>query len=475
MPDEQLSDDQVSELTSRVSAMDGPAVNARLLQLAAYQRPTAMQRAEHRMLGEAQIAFMAGQQALAAAGRGDLRMSDRPIGADGQPRPAGPGAPRRPAPAGRLADRALRSLSALHDRGLPDHAAAVADRLARSPMGAGQDPDGARDLAQRWLTVCGSPEYERAWSAVMRDPVTGGAELDEAERAAWRAGRAIQAAMGESGTGSYLVPVILDPAIQLSNAGANNPLRQVARVEQIATAEWHGVTSAGVTAEWSAEAAEAADASPTLAQPGVPVFKLDAFVPFSLELEGDAQDLMGQLSAVLVDAADLLSGATYTTGDGVAKPSGFVDNVTTTDNGSGAFAAADVYSCQNDLPPRFSRNASWLASIAVLNTTGAFETSNGALQFPEMRDTPPMLLRKPARELSDMTADMTTTGSKFLAYGSWRDAFLIVDRIGSSIELIPHLFGASQRPTGQRGAYLWMRTGSAVLIPDAARILIKTA
>ena len=67
MPDEQLSDDQVSELTSRVSAMDGPAVNARLLQLAAYQRPTAMQRAEHRMLGEAQIAFMAGQQALAAA------------------------------------------------------------------------------------------------------------------------------------------------------------------------------------------------------------------------------------------------------------------------------------------------------------------------------------------------------------------------------------------------------------------------
>jgi hypothetical protein len=29
--------------------------------------------------------------------------------------------------------------------------------------------------------------------------------------------------------------------------------------------------------------------------------------------------------------------------------------------------------------------------------------------------------------------------------------------------LIPYLFGASQRPTGQRGAYLWWRTGSAVV------------
>ncbi len=70
-----------------------------------------------------------------------------------------------------------------------------------------------------------------------------------------------------------------------------------------------------------------------------------------------------------------------------------------------------------------------------------------------------------------MTSDMSTTDSRFLVYGDWRSTFLIVDRIGSSIELVPHLFGANGRPTGQRGAYLWMRTGRAVLIPDAARAL----
>ena len=100
--------------------------------------------------------------------------------------------------------------------------------------------------------------------------------------------------------------MFIDPAINLTNAGANNPLRQVARVETITTSEWHGITSAGATAEWSGEGVEAADASPTLAQPGIPAYKLDAFVPFSLEMEGDVTGLMGQLATVLTDAADLL-------------------------------------------------------------------------------------------------------------------------------------------------------------------------
>lgn len=47
--------------------------------------------------------------------------------------------------------------------------------------------------------------------------------------------------------------------------------------------------------------------------------------------------------------------------------------------------------------------------------------------------------------------------------GDFKEGFVIGDRIGASVELIPYLFGASQRPTGQRGAYLWWRTGSAVV------------
>jgi hypothetical protein len=57
----------------------------------------------------------------------------------------------------------------------------------------------------------------------------------------------------------------------------------------------------------------------------------------------------------------------------------------------------------------------------------------------------------------------TTSGSKVAIYADWPNAFAIVDRIGLSVELVPHVFGASQRPIGARGVYAYWRTGSGVL------------
>ena len=85
-----------------------------------------------------------------------------------------------------------------------------------------------------------------------------------------------------------MIPLTLDPAIILTSNGSQDPLREISRVVQIATDSWNGVTSAGVTAEWTAAAAEVADASPTLVSTSIPVYKGDAFVPFSFEVEGDA-------------------------------------------------------------------------------------------------------------------------------------------------------------------------------------------
>lgn len=46
-----------------------------------------------------------------------------------------------------------------------------------------------------------------------------------------------------------------------------------------------------------------------------------------------------------------------------------------------------------------------------------------------------------------------------------------MDRVGSQLEIIANLVGSNQRPTGQRGALLWFRTGSEVVVPEAARLL----
>src|SRR5207244_2960009 len=110
--------------------------------------------------------------------------------------------------------------------------------------------------------------------------------------------------------------------------------------------------------------------------------------------------------------------------------------------------------------------------IAVINTAALFQTANGSLVYPEMRNTPSTLLRKPLYEVSDMTADMATASSRYLLYGDFSQ-FLICDRIGSTLEIVQNLVGAAFRPTGQRGALLWFRTGSAVLVPAAFRVLVK--
>jgi HK97 family phage major capsid protein len=84
-----------------------------------------------------------------------------------------------------------------------------------------------------------------------------------------------------------------------------------------------------------------------------------------------------------------------------------------------------------------------------------------------------MLLGRNMYENSNMdgTFDAAATANNYLLlYGDFQQ-FVIVDRIGSTIELVPHLFGANRRPTGQRGALLWFRTGSNVVVPQAFRLL----
>jgi predicted phage gp36 major capsid-like protein len=48
--------------------------------------------------------------------------------------------------------------------------------------------------------------------------------------------------------------------------------------------------------------------------------------------------------------------------------------------------------------------------------------------------------------------------------------YVIVDRLGTQIELIPHVFGANRRPIAARGYYLHRRTGADVLVGDAFRL-----
>ncbi len=63
---------------------------------------------------------------------------------------------------------------------------------------------------------------------------------------------------------------------------------------------------------------------------------------------------------------------------------------------------------------------------------------------------------------SEWTAVPTalTAGTTQLLYGDFRAAFTIADRLGMTAEIVSHLFGASRRPTGERGLFAYWRSGS---------------
>ncbi|MEU6563165.1 phage major capsid protein [Nocardia nova] len=380
-------------------------------------------------------------------------------------------------------DTAMRSIDAMIKRsGLPAEGAEKIEQVISN------GPAHERSWAQRWATTAGSAEYERAYVKMLQDPQNAALRMTAEEQHAFRAGldlaqeqRAMAVNYGGSGaSGGYMVPTILDPAINLTNDGSNNPLRQISRVVQTTGSQWTGITSAGSTAEWVAEATEVADASPTVADPTIPVYKGDAYVPFSFELEGDAVDLLTQLREVLTDSADQLTATAYTTGAGSTQPTGLVTalvaaggSVIVSGAGTEALDAQDPYKLQNALAPRWQANASFVAALPTLNAFRQFETDNGTWVFPELRNTPPTLLNRAVYENSNMdsTINAAATENNYLAvYGDFRQ-FVIVDRIGSTLEIVPHILGSHGRPTGQRGALLWFRTGSDVLIPNAFRLL----
>jgi len=364
-------------------------------------------------------------------------------------------------------DRAERLIDRGHRAGvLPDYAAERASALL------GQGDLAERADAARWALAAGDPAYRTAFAKIVQEPERGHMLWTPAEQAAYSEAHTVARSLGlATGSGSVMVPASLDPAIMLTNNGTNNPIRGVARVVQTVASSWNGVTSAGATAEWKAESVESADGSPTLAQATVPVFLGDVDVPHSYEVAMDAQDFLSEIQRVMLDAAERLQATAYTTGNGTTAPQGFITGATNTVNTGGAFAAANVYSLQNALAPRFQAGASFLGSIAVINTIAQFETTAGALKFPEVKDG--RLCNRSLYEVSDMTADMSTASSKFLAYGNFKEAFVIADRVGATFELLPG-YGANRRPTAERHAFLTFRTGAKVVVPAALQLLNKS-
>jgi HK97 family phage major capsid protein len=267
----------------------------------------------------------------------------------------------------------------------------------------------------------------------------------------------------------------LDPSIILT-ASYIDPLREISRVVTTAVNEKRYVTSAGSTSSWDPEETEVSDDSPVLAQPAIVCRKAMTFVPVSFELYEDS-DIAQQIGNLFADSKAAHESLSFTLTQ-TNGPVGVVSAIIAAGGGSviatgdNALDAADLYTAQSALPARWRNNPKWMMNLSILNGYRPLAKSAG-IQESIVDDSGerPRILGWPVYENSNMDGTLNAAAADYVVLAGDFQQYVIQDRIGTTIELIPQLFGANRRPTGQRGFLQHWRVGADVLVPSAFVLL----
>lgn len=340
-----------------------------------------------------------------------------------------------------------------------DTARAAAEQI----LAAAEDDDQAAK-AEHFVRTA-SPEYHQEFRQYLRTGRAGD-HLEETRTAL----------STTAANGGYLIPFELDPTVILANAGVTNPIRGIANVATMSTNIWHGVSSAGVTAEWIAEATEVADASPTFTQPTITAYKADAHVIASMEVLQDSS-VSSELTRLFADARDRLEAAAHATGSGSGQPYGIVTRVAavtasrvaaTTNN---SYGSVDVYALASALPPRYRPGSAWVGELTTINRTRQFDTAGGSSFWANLgMGAPEQLLGRPIYECSSMDGTLGTGDDDVLLLGDFSN-YYIRDRMGMEVLYDPVVLGSNRRPTGQVSWTAFWRTGADCVNTDAFRLL----
>jgi HK97 family phage major capsid protein len=350
--------------------------------------------------------------------------------------------------------------------------------------------EAATNLIERWddedgklsrlVLALSEPAYMRAWSKVARNPLNVDPSNDD-RKAISRVNQFARAMSLTDSAGGYLVPFQLDPTVILTANGSVNQIRRVAR-QVIATGDiWNGVSAGLVSWSYDAEAAEVSDDAPTFAQPTIPIYKAQGFVPISTEAMQDAANVTQEVGQLLAMGKDVLEAAAFATGTGSGQPTGIVTALVASAGGASivasaganVFALADVYALQGSVPARYRSQPStaWMANNVTYNLIRQFDTAGGAGLWTTVGlDRPENLMGRQVIESEDMDATFGSGENYTLIFGDFSN-YVIADRIGTTVEFVPHLFGTNHRPTNSRGWLAYCRHGADSVNDGGLRIL----
>lgn len=354
---------------------------------------------------------------------------------------------------------------------LPAEVRAAMERTLRED----DDPD---EKLARFVAATSDRLYLRAFTGWLRDPQTGPQTWTPEERDAVRRVQDETRGMviGTGGSGGFLVPYELDPNVVIAGTGYVDPMRAVSRVTSTAYNTKKFVTSVGITSHWYAEEAEVSDDTPALLQPSIDCKKAMTFVPMSFEVYEDS-DVVNQLRTLFRDSKAAEEARVFTTGNGTTEPKGIITALvaaggsTVIATASNVLAQSDLYANQGSLPARWRPNARFMMNLSIINGYRQLPKATGLTEsIVDDSGAKPKTLGWVIEENSFMDGTLTGSAADYTVLSGDFQQYAIVDRVGTTVELVPHLFGDNGRPTGQRGLLMHWRVGADVLVPDAFRL-----
>jgi len=326
------------------------------------------------------------------------------------------------------------------DRALDEHRRAVDELVlkARRP---------ALAQADRAMLTGGELAHKAAFDAYIRKGETVGLSSPEI--------KALEAST--PGDGGFLVPD--STAREIGRLVAEiSPIRAIASVREISVATYRKPFAiTGMTTGWAGETdARPETVTPTLAElefPAMELYAMPAATPTLLE--DSAVNLDEWISAEVQTAFAEQEGAAFVTGDGVKKPTGFLDYTPVADGSwswgnigylatgvSGAFPASDPSDVLVDLVYALKSghraNGHWVMNRRTQSEIRKLKDADGHYlwQPPAQAGGTATLMNFPIAESEDMPD--IGADSFAVAYGDFRQGYLIVDRRGVRVLRDPY-------------------------------------
>lgn len=280
-----------------------------------------------------------------------------------------------------------------------------------------------------------------------------------------------QMVVADDSRGGFLAPPEFSKEVD-KNLVVFSPVRAAARVGQTSSGSVIIPRRLGEpTAVWCDEAGARTETNSTYGQAEIPVNEMACWVDVSNRLLEDAAvNVEAEVAYDLAEQFGKVEGAAFVTGNGVAKPEGFMvnENVSFSVSGDATHVTADsLISLLYALKPGYRANATWMMNGATLALVRQLKDGFGNwLWQPGLQASQPeTLLGCPLLECPDMPD--IGAGAYPIVIGDFNAGYRIYDRVSLSLLRDPY----SQATNGLVRFHARRRVGAGVVRPEAIRKL----